>query len=149
MSGFSITSNFSIQEFSCRSGAAYPVSNIDDEDMEWLESRLLPLCLVLETLRKELGDRPITIMSGYRTEAYNRQIGGAKHSFHVQGMAADIQVDGVTPHFVYETALRLSEENKIYVGGCGEYLQWCHLDIRPWIGHLAQWFGVGIGSELV
>ena len=32
---------------------------------------------------------PIMITSGYRTPAHNEKVGGAKHSFHMRGMAVD------------------------------------------------------------
>ena len=50
----------------------------------------------LEVLRKEVGDRPIKVTSGYRTEEYNRLVGGARKSQHMQGKAADIMVKGMT-----------------------------------------------------
>jgi len=50
----------------------------------------------LEELRKSIGDKPIKVTSGYRTEEYNRLVGGARKSRHMQGKAADIMVEGMT-----------------------------------------------------
>jgi uncharacterized protein YcbK (DUF882 family) len=50
----------------------------------------------LEQLRKSIGDKPIKVTSGYRTEEYNRLVGGARKSQHMQGKAADIMVEGMT-----------------------------------------------------
>jgi len=44
----------------------------------------------LENLAKSLG-RTLTINSAYRSPEYNRQIGGARNSMHVQRKAIDIQ----------------------------------------------------------
>lgn len=50
----------------------------------------------LEQLRKAIGNRPIKINSGYRSAGYNQKVGGAKHSQHLDGKAADITVEGMT-----------------------------------------------------
>ena len=53
--------------------------------------RVLPeVWTKLENLAKSLG-RPLTLNSAYRTPAYNRSIGGARNSMHVQRKAIDIQ----------------------------------------------------------
>lgn len=44
---------------------------------------------VLDPLREAYG-KPIVINSGYRCEALNKKVGGAKTSDHMKGMAADI-----------------------------------------------------------
>lgn len=49
----------------------------------------------LEKLRSIIK-RPIKICSGYRSPAYNKKVGGAKHSQHMDGKAADIIVEGMT-----------------------------------------------------
>lgn len=45
--------------------------------------------VVLDPLRQAWG-RPILVNSGYRCEALNKAVGGAKTSHHLKGMAADI-----------------------------------------------------------
>ena len=47
----------------------------------------------LQALRTEWGE-PIILSSAYRDPAYNKQIGGATNSYHVQGQAFDIPVRG-------------------------------------------------------
>ena len=63
-----ITPHFAVAEFRCHDGTRYP--------SEFIDSRLHPLCAMLEVLRSELGDRPITILSGYRSPAHNVAVGG-------------------------------------------------------------------------
>lgn len=43
----------------------------------------------LEAVRALLGNRPIRVNSGYRSEAVNRHVGGARASHHLKGYAAD------------------------------------------------------------
>lgn len=56
------------------------------------------LLLALEDLRDLIGNRPITITSGYRCPAHNHAVGGERASQHLLGRAADIIVAGLTPH---------------------------------------------------
>ncbi|MFD7923872.1 D-Ala-D-Ala carboxypeptidase family metallohydrolase [Streptomyces sp. NPDC059740] len=58
----------------------------------------------LEALRKKLGDRAITVNSGFRSVAHNADVGGAADSMHLYGTAADLDVPGVTNKTVYQKA---------------------------------------------
>jgi uncharacterized protein YcbK (DUF882 family) len=127
-----ITPHFSSGEFDCRDGTPYPV--------RWLESRLHSLCVMLEIIREEFGGRPLSINSGYRTAEYNRSIGGARASQHVEGRAADIRIKGVSPGQVHDAVLRLYNEGKLNIGGLGAYPTFTHVDVRP-ADRLARWGG--------
>ncbi|MEB3286185.1 MAG: D-Ala-D-Ala carboxypeptidase family metallohydrolase [Vampirovibrionales bacterium] len=87
-------------------------------------SNLQKLAQSLETVRTRLGDRPIVITSGYRSVEHNKTVGGAKNSYHLQGMAADIVVPGVSPK---EVQTILTD----WPGGMGLAETFTHLDIRP------------------
>lgn len=92
---------------------------------------------VLEPLRKQLG-RPLGINSGFRSPAYNIQIGGAPKSQHCQGIAADIAI-GEDAACLVAAALA----SKIpAVGGIGIYpgRGFIHVDIRPKNGGKATWW---------
>jgi len=58
----------------------------------------------LEALRVKLGNRPITVNSGFRNISHNAAIGGATDSMHLYGHAADLNVPGVTFRTVYQKA---------------------------------------------
>ena len=73
---------FKVKEFACKDGS--PVVFIDDY-----------LYIVLDVLRHNLK-KPVIITSGYRTPEWNAKCGGAKYSYHMRGMAADIRVDGIS-----------------------------------------------------
>lgn len=54
------------------------------------------LLQVLECLRSSTGGRPLRIVSGYRSEVYNRRVGGARASRHIHGDAADLEPGRIT-----------------------------------------------------
>ncbi|MFG1644655.1 D-Ala-D-Ala carboxypeptidase family metallohydrolase [Amycolatopsis sp. NPDC049252] len=58
----------------------------------------------LEAVRKKLGNKPITVNSGFRSIAHNAEIGGASDSMHMYGTAADLDVPGVANKTVYQKA---------------------------------------------
>lgn len=104
--------HFKVKEFACRDGSQ--VVFID----EYLVS-------VLDILRQKI-EKPVIITSGYRTPEWNAKCGGAKYSYHMRGMAADIQVNGISPK---ELAKKL---NEIVPDECGiiVYKNWVHFDVR-------------------
>lgn len=104
--------HFKVKEFACRDGSQ--VVFIDDY-----------LVFILDILRNQVG-KPVIITSGYRTPTRNKAVGGAKYSYHMRGMAADIRVEGMTSK---EIAKKL---NKIIPSDCGiiVYSTWVHIDTR-------------------
>ena len=87
-----LATHFKVKEFACKDGS--PVVFIDDY-----------LYNVLEILRNKL-EKPVIITSGYRTPEWNKKCNGAKYSYHMRGMAADIRVNGMSAK---ELANKLNE----------------------------------------
>ncbi len=58
----------------------------------------------LEALRLKLGNKAITVNSGFRSIQHNSDIGGASDSMHLYGTAADLNVPGVANRTVYQKA---------------------------------------------
>lgn len=81
----------------------------------------------LECLRGMVG-RPIIIVSGFRTQATNRAVGGAPHSRHLVGDAVDIP-PGVA------TVDQAAAAGFVGIGNAGAWA--IHLDVRP--GPPARW----------
>lgn len=104
--------HFRVKEFACKDGS--PVTFIDEY-----------LVLILDILRQTIG-KPVIITSGYRTPEHNTKVGGAKYSYHMRGMAADIRVDGMTPKALAK------ELDKLAPNSCGiiVYKSWVHFDTR-------------------
>jgi uncharacterized protein YcbK (DUF882 family) len=83
---------------------------------------------LLEALRCRLGGKPITVSfnGGYRCPIHNKNVGGATHSQHLYGKAADIKVAGVAPSVVQTEAEKLL----VNTGGIGYGKTFTHLDTR-------------------
>jgi len=126
-----LTKNFTLKEFSCPVGG---------EPTGELRQNVEKLAKNLQVLRDSIG-KPITIISGYRSPAYNAKIDGAKQSQHMFARAGDIKVAGMTPVQVYEAILKLIKEGKIEDGGLGLYTTFVHYDVR---GVKARWFGTDV-----
>lgn len=107
-----LSKNFIAYEMDCKCGncSETPIS--------------LELIETLQKIRDHFG-KPVIITSGYRCPAHNAAVGGAKASYHMKGMAADIMIDGVSPQEVAQYA------QSIGVRGIGRYQVFNHIDVRP------------------
>ena len=88
-----LSANFTMKEFACRDGS----------DAVLTAPRLV---MVLQSIRSHFA-APVVIHSAYRTPQYNAKVGGAAHSQHCYGTAADISVRGQTPAAVAAYAREL------------------------------------------
>jgi len=128
-----LTEHFSWREFACHDGTPVP-----DE----LKANVRRLAEALEVIRAACGGVAITIVSGYRTPAYNKVCNAAGHSQHMLAKAADIRVAGMPPEAVRQVILRLIAGRQIPQGGVGLYFPpkhdpgWVHYDLR---GRYARW----------
>ncbi len=84
--------------------------------------------------------KPIVIISGYRSPARNEVVGGAKKSQHMEAKAADIKIAGISTEEIYNRIDKLMNQGKIKTGGLGFYPSqgFVHYDIR---GVKARWQG--------
>lgn len=126
--------NFSLSEFDCRDGSVVPEELMDNVRL---------LAKNLQVLREHVG-KPVRIISGYRSPKYNRKIGGAKKSQHMQAKAADIKISGMSPAEVKATIVQLIKEGKMHSGGIGLYTTFTHYDVRGWN---ARWYGKGVKDD--
>ena len=129
-----LTKNFKLSEFKCRDGTQVPDELIENVQL---------LAENLQVLRDKI-DRPITVISGYRSPKYNRKIGGARKSQHMKASAGDIIVRGMKPDDVRAEILTLIKEGKMAKGGVGRYTTFTHYDTRGWN---ARWSGSGIKDD--
>ena len=129
-----LTENFRLSEFKCKDGTDVP-----EELMEHVQL----LADNLQVLREHLG-LSIRVISGYRTPEYNRKIGGAARSQHMQAKAADIKITGLSPGEIKEAIESLIKDSKMMKGGVGLYKTFTHYDVR---GRNARWHGKGMKDD--
>lgn len=107
-----LSQNFVVSEFVCKDGS----------DKVLIDTSLVE---ILQRIRNHFG-KAVTINSAYRNAAYNAKIGGVSNSQHVNGTAADIVVQGVTPLAVAQYAEYIMPKS----GGIGQYNSFTHIDVR-------------------
>lgn len=147
-----VSPHFTLGQFRCKQpadGAEYLIVS---------ERLLLKLERVLEAVN-ESGYRTdgLTVMSGFRTPAYNASIGNGRFSRHIYGGAADVFIDTdgdgwmddlngdgqstrADAAILYDIVERLARADDFapYLGGLGEYgaTSWrtpfVHIDERGW-----------------
>mgnify|MGYP003150197908 FL=1 len=95
-----LSNNFSLKELTKSQTATRRGINNVPGGLE--EANLQQLCEhVLQRVRDHFG-KPVTVTSGYRSPELNEAIGGSVTSDHCQGMAADIEIAGVSNYEVAE-----------------------------------------------
>jgi uncharacterized protein YcbK (DUF882 family) len=121
-----MTKNFKRSEFECKSGAKMPAH---------VSQNVQILAENLQVVRDIIGQR-MDINSGYRSPAHNKKVGGAPNSTHLQGMAADVRAEKMTPQELFDLMDKLMREGKIRKGGLKAYPTFVHYDIA---GTMRRW----------
>jgi len=129
-----LTNNFLLREFRCKDGSGVP-----DEHMDNVKE----LAENLQVLREHL-EKPIRIISAYRTPTYNRKVDGARRSQHLTASAADIKVRDMTPQEIKDVVEELIKKGLMKQGGIGLYRTFLHYDIR---NKKVRWFGKGVKDD--
>lgn len=125
--------HLSWRELACKDGTPYPEKFVED-------GRVFKLAQMFEDIRR-LWNKPIIVLSAYRTPEWNIKIGGARYSQHVQGRALDLRPPkGIRLpdfyHAIHDNA------NDFGIHGLGIYGTFVHVDIRP-TNKLVTWSGSG------
>lgn len=120
-----IAPNFQYKEFDCQGKGCCSTTIIDEK-----------LVAYIQQIRDHFG-KPITITSPYRCETHNKRVGGGTLSYHMQGKAADIVVQGVSSREVAKYA------ESIGILGVGLYETaadgyFTHIDTRT---EKCYWYG--------
>ena len=98
-------------------------------------SNLPRLAAFLEEVKKVLGDKPIMVNSGFRSEAVNNAVGSSNKSDHRRGCAADIRVPGMTPDQVTRAIIA---SDLPYAQVIREFDSWTHVAIPTHEGDAAK-----------
>lgn len=135
-----ISPYFDSDEFDCHDGTDVPTAYLPN---------LQRLIETLDPIRIRWGG-PLSVISGYRTVAYNTKIDGAKASTHMTCEGADIRpARGFNVKELHDLILHVHQGGELKgLGGLGLYKGWVHVDIKKAAdGHLRRWTGKGVGSE--
>lgn len=83
----------------------------------------------MEKVRALLGDKPIIVLSGYRSPAVNAAVGGSKSSAHMTGHA----VDFICPRFgtPAQVAAHLAKHLTGFDQLIEEFGEWVHVGFGP------------------
>ncbi len=125
-----LTQHFTLAELTDSSKARQ--LGLDNQPPQELVPRLVLTAEMLERIRSTLGV-PVTVTSGYRSQALNRAVGGVTSSDHAQGHAADLVAPGYgTPYQIAKCLAPL-----IGVLGIGQLIlegvrgkRWVHVTTR-------------------
>lgn len=113
-----LSENFKVKEFACKGGS----------DIIYIDTELVK---ILQKVRNHFN-KQVKIISGYRTENYNKKVDCVKNSYHLKGQATDIQIKGISPVIVGLVASRYG------ANGIEVYNSFPHIDTRKnnsyWIG---------------
>jgi uncharacterized protein YcbK (DUF882 family) len=129
-----LSKHFVVEEFDCHDGTK--VQKRDYDGLEYLCRKFL------EPLRAKYGS--VHVNSGYRTQSYNRSIGGASNSFHIytihdgNDQAADITCRRGSPSQWHAYLAGIRSRKRGGKGGLGLYSSFVHVDIRD---YKADWRG--------
>lgn len=121
-----LSANFRAREFDCKGSGCCGETKIDEKLVEYLQK-----------IRDHFG-KSVYINSGYRCPVHNAKVdNAASKSKHMDGIAADIEVDGVDPFEVAKYA------ESIGVKGIGHYDDFVHIDTRTsksfWYSHSQEY----------
>lgn len=107
-----ISQNFNRSEFACRCNCGFDTLSAD-------------LIAATQEIRDHFNS-PVRINSACRCKARNKEVGGARKSKHLEGIAADIVVDDVNPDIVHRYLLDKYPNSH----GIGKYKTFTHIDVR-------------------
>lgn len=72
------------------------LANESDGLNDEIKENIIALFNKMETVREYFGNNPINVHVTYRPPAYNKLIGGAANSNHMQGLAMDFDIAGIS-----------------------------------------------------
>jgi hypothetical protein len=79
-----LTAHFALEELACTEHR-----ELDNTPPPEVVGTLRTTAARMEEVRRLLGERPISVSSGYRCPALNRAVGGSRTSAHLSGHAVD------------------------------------------------------------
>ncbi|WP_116041150.1 D-Ala-D-Ala carboxypeptidase family metallohydrolase [Amycolatopsis palatopharyngis] len=132
------TAHFNFSEFYSKDGSGFSGGKVGASTVKANVRRLM---YKLEAVRKKVGNKPMTINSGFRSISHNSNVGGASNSQHLYGIAADFVSSGVSTRTFYVAC-----ESSGFSGLERYTVSWQHADSRveyPY-GSQSWWWESGV-----
>ncbi len=118
-----LTAHFALQELCCTQHRG-----IDNTPPAEVVSAMRETAAQMEAVRRLLGDRVVTVSSGYRSPELNRAVGGAAQSAHLSGRAVDFNCYGFgTPQAI----CRAIDASDLAFDQLIEEGSWVHISFDP------------------
>ncbi|WP_216214066.1 D-Ala-D-Ala carboxypeptidase family metallohydrolase [Amycolatopsis aidingensis] len=132
------TTHFNFSEFHSNDGSGFSGGKVGSGTVKENVRRLM---YKLEAVRKKVGNKPMTINSGFRSIRHNSNVGGASNSQHMYGIAADFVSPGVSTRTFYVAC-----ETSGFSGLERYTVSWQHADSRVEYPYGAQswWWESGV-----
>lgn len=118
-----LTAHFALEELSCTDHREF-----DNTPPPEVVAQLRLTAAQMEEVRRQLGDRTISVSSGYRCRALNRAVGGAATSAHLTGHAVDFNCYGFGDPL---TVCRALAASSLPFDQIIEEGRWVHISFDP------------------
>jgi len=118
---FRLAEHFWLKEFVCKGCYKENKAKTYQHALKYIDN-LSQIAQLLENMRMILK-KPIIINSGLRCEKHNREIGGAKRSAHLEGLAVDISCRNPHDRYKFIVMGLFFDFRRI-----GIYPTWIHMD---------------------
>lgn len=118
-------------------------NKIDNTPSSEIKSHIRELIEFLEPIREKWG-KPIIITSGYRCEALNSLLKGAKQSNHLTGYAADLSTEDISKFYFWLLDLLLDNKinfDELFLETKGS-TQWVHFALKNKSGLQRKKYGL-------
>lgn len=126
-----LSPNFSLAEMTHSATAAR--RGLSNKPTDYALGALRITAERMEAVRAMLGDKPISVLSGYRSPEVNKAVRGSKNSAHMSGLAVDFICPGFgTPREIVEhLAANLTGFDQVIE----EFGEWVHIGFGPGSRH--------------
>ncbi len=118
-----LTAHFALEELACTQHREF-----DNTPPPEVVATLRTTAARMEEVRRLLGQRVISVSSGYRCRALNRAVSGAATSAHLTGHAVDFNCYGFGDPLAVCRALA---ESDLAFDQMIEEGSWCHISFDP------------------
>ncbi|MBC7769525.1 MAG: peptidase M15 [Phycisphaerales bacterium] len=125
-----LTPHFTLGEFTASATAR--AENIDNMPSPAILENIKVAAAGMEKVRSLLGDKAISISSGFRCPQLNQAIGGSPTSDHMEGFSVDFRCDGFgSPHAIVEKLMSLPDFMAEVDQLIFEKSRWVHVSFAP------------------